>query len=265
MEQLLHHLKNLGFTDLEAKVMVELAQGGAASGYEVSKRTGASRSNVYAALQRLAGQGFLRVGEGEPARYSMLPVEELTRIISGRLQESLETVERKMPRQEHEQAPFHNLEGDRDVMTSLARELGGAKHEIVVDVRREEVALVLDMLEQAEQRGVKVLWACDSGEAALGQWLPRGAFETEPIPGGRKFSFVVDRRWCMLGMRGDSGAAQAVVTEHPVMTELLLNQFAQDIVLYEMENDMGAELSVRYGWRYENIIGKYVSGGPRSI
>ncbi|MDP4098558.1 TrmB family transcriptional regulator [Paenibacillus sp. P96] len=264
MEQLLHHLKNLGFTDMEAKVMVELAKNGDSSGYEVSKRTGASRSNVYAALQRLAGQGFLHTGEGEPVRYSMLPVEELTRIISGRLQESLETVERAMPRPGSE-TPFHNMEGDKEVLASLARELGRAKYEIVVDVWREEAALVCDQLEEAEQRGVRVLWACDSGEAALGQWLPRGAFQADAVPAGRKFSFVVDRRWCMLGMRGDRGPTQAVVTEHPVMTELLLNQFAQDVVLYEMENDMGAELSSRYGWRYETIIGKYVSGGPRNV
>ncbi len=59
MERLLHHLRNLGFTEMEAKVMVELSRQNAASGYEVAKRLGASRSNVYAALQRLVpGKGI---------------------------------------------------------------------------------------------------------------------------------------------------------------------------------------------------------------
>ncbi len=84
MERLLQHLRNLGFTEMEAKVMVELSRQNAASGYEVAKRLGASRSNVYAALQRLAGQGYLRASAGEPVRYSMLPPGELTRMIEGR-------------------------------------------------------------------------------------------------------------------------------------------------------------------------------------
>lgn len=71
MEQLLLHLRNLGFTEMESKIMVELATKGQASGYEVAKQLGVSRSNVYAALQRLTQQGYVRCGEGEPARYSV--------------------------------------------------------------------------------------------------------------------------------------------------------------------------------------------------
>lgn len=60
MEQLLLHLRNLGFTEMESKIMVELATKGQASGYEVAKQLGVSRSNVYAALQRLTQQGYVR-------------------------------------------------------------------------------------------------------------------------------------------------------------------------------------------------------------
>lgn len=44
MEQLLLHLRNLGFTEMESKIMVELATKGEASGYEVAKQLGVSRS-----------------------------------------------------------------------------------------------------------------------------------------------------------------------------------------------------------------------------
>ena len=46
MDQLLHHLRHLGFTEMESKIMVELARQGSASGYEVAKRLGVSRSNA---------------------------------------------------------------------------------------------------------------------------------------------------------------------------------------------------------------------------
>jgi sugar-specific transcriptional regulator TrmB len=259
MEQLLLHLRNLGFTEMESKIMVELAAKGQASGYEVAKQLGVSRSNVYAALQRLTQQGYVRCGEGEPARYSVLNPDELALMISGRVQASLHFVESEMPRGGPVSPSFYNLEGERNVLGTLVRQLNTAKREIVVDVWREEASLLRNELEQAELRGVKLLWAFDGGNAGP---IPYPAWP--PLNGnaarkdGRKFSFVIDRSWCMLGMRYEDGSVQAVVTEHPVLVELLLNHFTQEMVLFELEQDMGPELEQRYGERYGNIYRKYV-------
>jgi sugar-specific transcriptional regulator TrmB len=259
MEQLLLHLRNLGFTEMESKIMVELATKGQASGYEVAKQLGVSRSNVYAALQRLTQQGYVRCGEGEPARYSVLNPEELTTMISGRVQASLAYMESEMPRGGPVSPSFYNLEGDRNVMGALIRQLNMAEQEIVVDVWREEASLLRSELAQAELRGVRLLWAFDGGNAAPASYpvwppLDRGSQRMD----GRKFSFVIDRSWCMLGMRYEDGSAQAVVTEHPVLVDLLLNHFSQEMVLFELEQDMGAELEERYGERYSKIHSKYV-------
>jgi len=259
MEQLLLHLRNLGFTEMESKIMVELAAKGQASGYEVAKQLGVSRSNVYAALQRLTQQGYVRCGEGEPARYSVLNPEELAVMISGRVQDSLLFVENEMPRGGPVSPSFYNMEGERNVLGTLIRQLNSAKQEIVVDVWREEASLLRNELEQAELRGVRLLWAFDGGNAGpvpYPAWPPLdgGARRTD----GRKFSFVIDRRWCMLGMRYEDGTVQSVVTEHPVLVELLLNHFTQEMVLFELEQDMGTELEQRYGEHYSNIYRKYV-------
>ncbi|AIQ10978.1 TrmB family transcriptional regulator [Paenibacillus durus] len=257
MEQLLLHLRSLGFTEMESKIMVELAAIGQSSGYEVAKRLGVSRSNVYAALQRLTQQGYVRCGDGEPARYSVLAPEELAKMISGRVQASLAFVENEMPRGGSVSTTFYNVEGERNVMDALIRQLNEAEHEIIVDVWREEASLLRSELEQAERRGVRLLWAFDGGNAASPylQWPP---LEEQEESEGRKFSFVVDRRWCMLGMRGGDGTAQAVVTEHRVLVELLLGHFTQEMVLFELEQDMGPELERRYGHRYGSIYRKYI-------
>jgi len=251
---------------MESTIMVELARQGSASGYEVAKRLGVSRSNVYASLQRLEQRGFLRCSPGEPAKYSMLKPEEMTRMISDQMHTSLDYVERSMPKSEPEKPVFYNVEGDKNVFENLSRELAGAEQEIVVDVWREEAELLREDLQQAEARGVRLLWSCEGGEGMLDHPLP---FPGLPISGtgtGRKFSLVVDRRWCMLGMRGQSTSTQAVVTEHPVMTGLLLNHFAQELVLYELEQDMGEELQSRYGRRYADIAARYWSSpAPRDV
>lgn len=259
MEQLLLHLRNLGFTEMESKIMVELATKGQASGYEVAKQLGVSRSNVYAALQRLTQQGYVRCGEGDPARYSVLDPEELATMISGRVQASLAYMESEMPRGGPVSPSFYNLEGERNVMEELVRQLNLAGQEIVVDVWREEASLLRSELEQAELRGVKLLWAFNGGSEVTAPYPVWPPLSGKPRrSGGRKFSFVIDRSWCMLGMRYDDGSAQAVVTEHQVLIELLLNHFTQEMVLFELEEDMGSELTRRYGERYSNIFSKYV-------
>lgn len=259
MDQLLHHLRHLGFTEMESKIMVELARQGSASGYEVAKRLGVSRSNVYATLQRLEQRGFLRCSPGEPAKYTMLKPEEMTRMISDQMHTSLAYVERSMPQSEPEKPVFYNVEGNKNVFENLSRELAAAQHEIVVDVWREEAELLREDLQRAESRGVRLLWSCEGGEGMLDQPLPLPGLPISGAGTGRKFSLVVDRRWCMLGMRGESCPTQAVVTEHPVMTGLLLSHFAQELVLYELEQDMGRELESRYGRRYADIATRYWS------
>lgn len=264
MEQLLHHLRNLGFTEIESKIMVDLAEHGPAGGYEVAKRLGASRSNVYAAMQRLERQGALQRESGEPVRYKALKPEDLTRMISGRVEASLAYVEKSLPRQEKDGEPFLNVEGDRAVMELAAKKLAQAEREIVVDVWREEATLLREELEAAENRGVRVLWACDGPDNGLARTLAWPGWKgiSERKRGGRKFSFVIDREWCMLGMRGGEMDTQALVTSHPVMAELLLHHFSQEMVLFELEQDMGRQLEERYGSHYGAIQGKYVACGP---
>ncbi|WP_054956172.1 TrmB family transcriptional regulator [Paenibacillus dakarensis] len=261
MEQLLNHLRNLGFTEIESKIMVDLAEHGPAGGYEVAKRLGASRSNVYAAMQRLERQGALHRGTGEPVRYISLKPEELTRMISSRVEASLAYVEKSLPRPEGDAAPFHSVEGDKEVLEQVVRKLAQAESEIVVDVWREEASLLREELEAAEKRGVRVLWACDGPDNGLARTLAWKGWKGvgERKRGGRKFSFVIDREWCMLGMRGGEMNTQAVVTAHPVMAELLLHHFSQEMVLYELEQDMGRELETKYGPYFGRIQSKYIA------
>lgn len=87
-------------------------------------------------------------------------------MISGRVQASLAYMESEMPRGGPVSPSFYNVEGDRNVTGALIRQLNLAAQEIVVDVWREEASLLRSELEQAELRGVKLLWAFDGGNAA---------------------------------------------------------------------------------------------------
>lgn len=153
MEQLLNHLRNLGFTELESKVMVCLAQQSMQSGYEVAKRLGVSRSNVYTVLQKLVSRGVLQRTPGEPGRYTMLPVQEFTQMIAGQVGESLSYLEQAMPKRSAEQPSFYTIDSEQKIIERLNRELDQAAEEIVAGMWRQEAAWFREKLEQAEDRG----------------------------------------------------------------------------------------------------------------
>ena len=100
MEDVHLHLKNLGFTDLEAKCLHVLAESGTQTGYEIAKQLGVSRSNVYAALQKLAEKGAVLTSHGEPTRYQSVPIEEIGERIEAELQASIRYVKEHLPKQE---------------------------------------------------------------------------------------------------------------------------------------------------------------------
>lgn len=53
------------------------------------------------------------VQSGEPAKYSVLKPEEMTRMISDQMRTSLDYVQSSMPKSEPEKPVFYNMEGDK--------------------------------------------------------------------------------------------------------------------------------------------------------
>lgn len=69
------YLKSFGLTGQEATVYEILLQKDEMTGYEISKESGISRSNVYGSLAGLVEKGAAYLLEGEPARYTPVEVD----------------------------------------------------------------------------------------------------------------------------------------------------------------------------------------------
>lgn len=71
----IEYLIEYGLTRQEATIYIELLRHGLMTGYEVSKETGISKSNVYAALKGLTQKGAAVCEEGEATRYIPVKVD----------------------------------------------------------------------------------------------------------------------------------------------------------------------------------------------
>jgi sugar-specific transcriptional regulator TrmB len=264
MDEVLQHLKHLGFTDLEAKCLHVLAECGTQTGYEIAKRLGVSRSNVYSALQKLAEKGVVLTSHGEPTHYQSVPIDEIGDKIEADLQASIRFVKTHMPKQDAERTEYFSMEGDAKVIDRIRAELKKAREEALCDLWSEEAKLLKDDLVHAGGQSVRIL-ASTVGDVELPDSVhqfPHGREEVWQERNGRKFSLLLDRKLAIIGTRGGGEPTKAMLTEHPAMVELLLNGFFHDVVMHDLQRDMGAKLEEKYGKNFKKIIQKYTEAKP---
>jgi HTH-type transcriptional regulator, sugar sensing transcriptional regulator len=262
MESLVRKLCEIGFTELESKCLVVLAENNRLTGYEAAKKLGASRSNVYSSLQGLLDKGMLLISKGEPAYYQAIPLEEIQQKIQQKMSDSFSFLEKHFPVYLRTLDDFFTIEGEKQAVERVTYELQNAKEELIADMWTEEADLFGSLLVESEERGIRVLVSTVGAvELPLSTVLMDEREESWQDNGWRKFSFVVDRKVAIIGVRGDRFATKTLVTEHPALVKLLLNNFFHDVVIHEIMNDMKEEMEKRYGRNFEEIYRKYTGEG----
>ena len=95
---LIDKLMLFGLTRQEASIYLCLAANRELSGYEVSKITGISRSNVYNALASLVEEGAAYLLEGSTNKYTAVEVEEFCQNKIRYLEKAKADLVRDMPK-----------------------------------------------------------------------------------------------------------------------------------------------------------------------
>ncbi|MCH5584392.1 TrmB family transcriptional regulator [Shimazuella sp. AN120528] len=262
MEQLIMELKKIGFTELEAKCLLVLGEKGKLTGYEVSKQIGTSRSHVYTALQNLIDKGMVMISKGDPSYYDSISFQEIRKKIEANLEHSFDYLEQHYPTKSESLDDFFTLEGDRQVIERVHFEVANGQQEVIADIWSEEAEIFGDILMEIEQKDVRlIVSAVGDIPLPIKNLLVDDREESWQKKGWRKFSFVIDRKIAILGVRGKGIYTKALVTKHPAMVQLLLNNFFHDVVLHEIMSDMKEDMMKRYGRNFEEIYRKYTGMG----
>ena len=209
-------LREMGFTEVEAKAYLALAEAGQPlSGYEVAKLAGVPRPNIYPALQHLARRGAVveTVGEGPP-RYRATPFRAIAEAALARLADNIRAVEAALdrPRERPGTCRARGREALRVHATDLVRRAEGTLAVAATPL----VVPLGPSLRDAERRGVRVRYVCLASCPPAGCGVcgtPRGGIRP---PDGK----VPD--WLILVRDGEEMLAAAGPAEAPeiVMTRL---------------------------------------------
>jgi HTH-type transcriptional regulator, sugar sensing transcriptional regulator len=262
MESIYNHLVQLGFTELESKCLLVLAENNKMTGYEVAKKLGVSRSNVYSALQNLLDNGMILSSISDHTYFQALPLKQIQNKIQDKIDTSFKYLNKHFPTLLHSLDDFYTLDGEKQVAERARLELLKANDEIIADIWTEEADLFGNILVECEHQNINVMVSTvGSVELPLKTVLMDEREDSWQENGWRKFSFVIDRKTAILGVRGQGFATKALITEHPAMVKLLLNNFFHDIVIHEIMNDMKEEMEQKYGRNFEKIYRKYTGKG----
>ena len=261
MGELVSTLQDMGLSMNESKAYEALLRQGPANGYEVSKRSGITRSVIYGVLDRLVDKGYALAVDSDPVIYAPLPPAQLVKRYRETYESNIERLEHglwKVASGLDAENYILGVAGYDDTMRKARELIGGAKHEVVVSAWGSDCAPLHDELKAAERNGRTVILFCHSKvpfsvgtiyEYGLDEEIIRQKWPT------RRIMVAADCRTALLGdIRPD--ADLGIVTSNPMIVQMAVEHVILDILhLAQLKKGIGdLGESISSGDDYRRII-----------
>ena len=137
LSALMEKLMQFGLTRQEANIYLCLLRNKNLSGYEVSKLTGISRSNVYSALACLVEEGAAYLLEGETNKYTAVSVEEFCQNKIRRLNILKQELMSQIPQIGEDSDGYITLSSPRHIMDKIYNMLEHVEYRIYLSIPQE--------------------------------------------------------------------------------------------------------------------------------
>ncbi|WP_079505059.1 TrmB family transcriptional regulator [Mesobacillus jeotgali] len=158
-ETILETLKNLNFTEYEAKAYLTLLEDSPLTGYAVAKNSGVPRSKIYEVLENLTIRGDILVSPGNTPQYTPVPAKELIKNRRKKAEENFELAEKSLAefeRSENDRGNIWNIMGRSEILDKVKDCIVSAKKRILLEIWKEEFEELESELRHAAKRGVTV-------------------------------------------------------------------------------------------------------------
>ena len=233
-DDILDSLTALGFSTNEARAYRGLLVESPATGYEIAQRASIPRSAIYAVLKRLEDGGLVARVEESPAKYAPLPPSDLMGVLRRRFDGSLRSLDDAVRRLRPPPPPVDlwNVNGYEEVLDRAETLIQQAERSIFLSVWRREALRLQPALEGAARRKLKIIcFSFCALEGAPGRVFSYGLDERDLESFWKhKMILIVDHARTLMGGT-EQDKSEAVVTGHPAITEVALNNIALDITL----------------------------------
>ncbi|MBS4190155.1 TrmB family transcriptional regulator [Bacillus sp. FJAT-49705] len=158
-ENTIETLKNLNFTEYEAKAYLALLEESPLTGYAVAKNSGVPRSKIYEVLESLALRGDIFVSYGNTPQYIPVPAKELIRNRRLKAEEAFEQVEKSLAKFElssNDRENIWNITGRNEILDKVKACILSAEKRVLLEIWEEEFNELESELRQAANKGVTI-------------------------------------------------------------------------------------------------------------
>lgn len=228
-EVFLENLKAFGLTGQEAIIYETLLKNGAMSGYEVSKETGISRSNVYGSLAGLVDKGAAYLVDGESSKYLPTEVKVFAKNVINLLTSKAEILEKEAPSKKVKISGYVTITGSRHIKDMIRQMLDSCELRLYIMAETDVLREYDEKLKELIAKGLKVVIMSDAYEA-------EGAiiYKTEPDKG--QIRFITDSSFVLTGTLTGRDDDTCLYSGETNLVEVLKEALKNKISLIQMED-----------------------------
>lgn len=150
-------LMKFGLTRQEASIYLCLLRNKELSGYEVSKLTGISRSNVYSALAGLVEKGAAYLLEGETNKYTAVCISDFCKNRVRELERLGEELVAQVPQMEPNTQGYITISSHKHIMDKIYNMLEHVEYRVYLAMPMQYLESIRTCLERLISQGKKVV------------------------------------------------------------------------------------------------------------
>lgn len=251
------HLRELGFTDYEARVYIGLITKSPATAYEIGISAGVPTSKVYEVLGRLSEKGLvLELSENGKKRYVPREPDDFMDSYRTRMDHTLEllSLEFTKLRGETNVSYVWNLSDRKEFLDQAGRMIGSAKSSLLVSAWSNEVKALANSLAEREGKVPIALVHFGPPAIAFGQTFEHPIADTlYEERGGRGFSLVADGKTALVATFFPDGRVEGAWSKNPGFVLLAEDYIKHDIYIMKIVHRFNGELESKFGTGYVKL------------
>lgn len=237
-------LKELNFSEYEAKAYLALLENSPLTGYAVALNSGIPRSKVYEVLGSLTARGDVVVSQDEKPLYAPIPPQELLADRKKRSKEVFQDAEKALARYTstaENRESIWNISGCEAIFRRIRETMKGAKRRIMLELWEEDAKELRDALQKEAERGIEViimLYGNLEIDLSFAK-VCRHDLSDEVLfeDGGRWILFSIDDEEIVAGIVSLEADSRAAWTTHPALvipiTEFIIHDWYINTVMQE--------------------------------
>ena len=225
IERLIH----FNLTRQEAVVYTCLWENGTLTGYEASKLTGISRSNVYGALNGLVDKGAAVITESNTTLYSAISPEEFLNNKLRHLEEEKQFLIENMPQTAPKEEGYLTIRGYANIKDKIRYMIEHCDMRLYLAAGGSIIKEFEELLIEAEEKGLKIVIMSDRDYSHLATKF----YQDEPERG--QIRLITDSTYVLTGELQGKSSDTCLYSGQKNLVTIMKEALRNKIRLLEME------------------------------